>query len=123
MPANEVTWNHGFIVLSRLFERYTQPLAFVDSFLALLMLGILLALVRMRTGAIAASIGLHAAGVCVIAVLRKTTSVDNAAEHAQWVGSYDGVIGWAALVWFAAMVTIYVAATRNKSGAEPMGRE
>ncbi len=115
VPANEVTWSHGFIVLSRLFERYTQPLAFVDSFFALFMLGILLALVRLRTGAIAACIGLHAAGVCVIAVLRKTTIVDATAEHVEWVGTYDGVIGWAALIWFAAIVAVYIASTRGEA--------
>ena len=115
VPANEVTWSHGFIVLSRLFERYTQPLAFVDSFFALFMLGILLALVRLRTGAIAACIGLHAAGVCVIAVLRKTTIVDATAEHVEWVGTYDGVIGWAALIWFAVIVAVYIASTRGEA--------
>lgn len=107
VPADEVTWHHGFLVLGRLFERYTQPLAFADSFLALLMLGVLLALIRLRTGAIAACIGLHAAGVCTIAMLRETTAVDTTAEYAEWVGTYDGVIGWAALAWFAVIVVAY----------------
>ena len=35
VPPEEVSWIHGFQVLSGLFERYSQPLAFVDSFLAL----------------------------------------------------------------------------------------
>src|SRR5262249_8564018 len=52
VPPEQVSWIHGFEVLSRLFERYAQPLAFVDSFLALVALGVLLATVRMRTGAI-----------------------------------------------------------------------
>ena len=46
-------------MLSRVFERYAQPLAFIDSFLALVMLGVLLAIVRWAYGAIAACIGLH----------------------------------------------------------------
>jgi membrane protease YdiL (CAAX protease family) len=100
VPAEEVSWEHGFLVLARLFERYAEPLVFLDSFLALTMLGVLLALIRLRTGAIAACIGLHAAGVCTIAVLRKATEVDATAAYAGWVGSYDGVIGWAALLWF-----------------------
>jgi membrane protease YdiL (CAAX protease family) len=113
VPADEVTWEHGFIVLSRLFERYSQPLAFFDSFMALVMLGVLLAIVRLRTGAIAACIGLHAAGVCAIAVLRKMSFVEPNATHGMWVGTYDGVIGWAALIWFAIIVTIYIIATRR----------
>jgi membrane protease YdiL (CAAX protease family) len=107
VPPEDVSWEHGFHVLSRLFERYAQPLAFIDSFLALAMLGVLLALVRLRTGAIAACIGLHAAGVCTIFILRDTTTVNSGAQLAQIVGSYDGVIGWAALLWFAVIVVAY----------------
>jgi uncharacterized protein len=118
VPADEVTWTHGFMVLARLFERYAQPLAFADSFFALFLLGVLLALVRLRTRAIAACIGLHAAGVCVIAVLRKASVVNPGAEHTEWVGSYDGVIGWAALIWFAAIIVVYALATRGSEDSQ-----
>jgi hypothetical protein len=101
-------------VLSRLFERYAQPLALVDSFLALFALGVLLALVRLRTGAIAACIGLHAAGVCTIFVLRDTTSINGTAQLAGIVGTYDGVIGWAAFVWIAA-IGVAFAILQNQS--------
>ncbi|HEX7011376.1 MAG TPA: CPBP family intramembrane glutamic endopeptidase [Steroidobacteraceae bacterium] len=104
IPPDEVSWIHGFTVLSRLFERYTEPLVFVDSFAALVMLGVLFAMVRLRTGAIAACIGLHSAGVAVIVVLRKLTAVNPDAPLGGLVGTYDGVIGWAALVWFAIIV-------------------
>jgi membrane protease YdiL (CAAX protease family) len=107
VPPEEVRWIHGFEVLSRLFERYAQPLALVDSFLALVALGVLLSMVRLRTGAIAGCIGLHAAGVCAIFVLRDTTAVNTNAPFAFIVGQYDGVIGWAAFVWFAAIVAAY----------------
>lgn len=112
VPAEEVGWGHGFAVLAKLFERYAEPLAFLDSFLALFVLGVLLAFVRFRTGAIAACIGLHAAGVCVIAVLRATTVVNPADAQAMLVGSYDGVIGWAALLWFVLIASGYGLVTR-----------
>ena len=115
VPPEEVGWEHGFLVLARLFERYAEPLAFIASLLALLVLGMLLALIRLRTGAIAACMGLHAAGVCTIAVLRKTTYVDASSEHAVWVGSYDGVIGWAALLWFIAIGAVYWKLTSQRS--------
>jgi hypothetical protein len=115
VPPEEVSWYHGFEVLSRLFERYAQPLAFVDSFLALVALGVLLAMVRLRTGAIAACIGLHAAGVCVIFVLRDTTVVDGAANLSFLVGQYDGVIGWAACAWLVAIVVGYAVYQRQLS--------
>jgi membrane protease YdiL (CAAX protease family) len=107
VPPEEVRWIHGFEVLSRLFERYAQPLALVDSFLALVALGVLLSMVRLRTGAIAGCIGLHAAGVCAIFVLRDSTVVNSHAPFSFIVGGYDGVIGWAACVWFAAIVVAY----------------
>lgn len=107
VPPEEVSWIHGFEVLSRLFERYAQPLAFVDSFLALAALGALLSMVRLRTGAIAGGIGLHAAGVCAIFVLRDTTAVNSNAPFSFIVGQYDGVIGWAACAWFVAIVVAY----------------
>ena len=107
VPPEEVRWIHGFEVLSRLFERYAQPLALVDSFLALVALGVLLSMVRLRTGAIAGCIGLHAAGVCAIFVLRDTTAVNSNAPFGFIVGQYDGVIGWAAFAWFAAIVVAY----------------
>lgn len=115
VPADEVSWEHGFAVLGRLFERYADPLAFVDSFIALAVLGVLLALVRWRTGAIAACIGLHAAGVCVIAVVRRMTFVNPHADLSELVGAYDGVIGWGALLWFAVIAFAYAQLTRNRA--------
>lgn len=106
VPADEVAWVHGYTVLSKLFERYAQPLTFIDSFIALAMLGVLLALVRLRTGAIAACVGLHAAGVCAILVLRTVTVVNTSSPYAPIVGTYDGVIGWAALFWFGVIAAL-----------------
>lgn len=115
VPPDQVSWVHGFEVLSKLFERYVQPLTFVDSFIALAMLGVLLATVRLRTGAIAACIGLHAAGVAFIAVLREATLVNPTTQYGVLVGSYDGVIGWAALIWFAVIVGVFVLMSRRRS--------
>lgn len=115
VPADQVSWVHGFEVLSKLFERYTAPLTFADSFFALAMLGALFALIRLRTGAIAGCIGLHAAGVAFIAVLREATVVNPSAEYAELVGSYDGVIGWAALIWFAVIAVVFVTFARRRA--------
>lgn len=115
VPPDQVSWVHGFEVLSKLFERYVQPLTFADSFIALAMLGVLLATVRLRTGAIAACIGLHAAGVAFIAVLREATLVNPNADYVELVGSYDGVIGWAALVWFTVIGAAFVVLSRRST--------
>lgn len=114
VPAEQVSWEHGFEVLSKLFERYVEPLTFADSFVALAMLGVLFALVRLRTGAIAGCIGLHAAGVGFIVVLREATLVNPNTEFAVLVGNYDGVIGWAALVWFAVIAAAFAVLSRRR---------
>ncbi len=99
IAPEEVSWATGFQVLANLLEKYRDPLALADSFAALLAVGLLLAVVRQRTGSIGASIGLHAGWVCVITVLRTITVRNDDAALAWLVGSYDGVIGWLACLW------------------------
>lgn len=117
LPRDEVEWSTGFAVLNKLFEKYAAPLELLDSFAALFAVGVLLAVVRVRTRAIAACIGLHAAWVCTIQTLRKASTV-NEDSSANWiVGSYDGVIGWGALGWIALMLAIYVYVSRRDARA------
>jgi uncharacterized protein len=107
LPREAVDWSTGFAVLTKLFEKYAAPLELIDSFLALLAVGVLLAVVRVRTGAIATCIGLHAAWVCTIQTVRRTSAVEQETAASWIVGSYDGVIGWAALGLIAAAMLIY----------------
>lgn len=96
IPADQVVWSNGFDVLAKLFDAYAHPIALLDSLAALFAVGVMLALVRLRTGAIAASIGLHAGWVCVITVMRNASLPTEGTPHGWLVGSYDGVIGWGA---------------------------
>lgn len=107
LPAEQIEWSSGLTVLATMFAKYAEPAAIADSFLALFAVGMLLALVRIRTRGIAACIGLHAAWVCVIAVVRDTTILQD--RPVSWlVGGYDGVLGWGALIWMTclAMMTL-----------------
>ena len=115
IPDNEVDWTSGFAVLVKVFERFSEPLAIVDSFLALLGVGVLLALVRSRTRSIAASMGMHAAWVCIIAFVRETSRVNRDAPAHWLVGSYDGVIGWGALGWIGVFLLLYLLAVRSRA--------
>jgi uncharacterized protein len=108
LPREAIQWSSGFAVLGKLLEKYTTPLVLVDSLLALFAVGTLLALVRVRTGSIAACIGLHASWVCVIAFVRRISRVEEHAQAGWLVGSYDGVIGWAALAWLGVMAMLYL---------------
>jgi uncharacterized protein len=111
VPADQIEWASGFVVLGRLFERFAEPLVLLDSFVALFSVGILLALVRRRTGSIAACIGLHAGWVCVITMVRATTLHDPNAYGAWLVGSYDAVIGWGAFGMVALLIAAYLTIT------------
>ncbi|MET0658486.1 MAG: CPBP family intramembrane glutamic endopeptidase [Steroidobacteraceae bacterium] len=114
LPDAEVDWTAGFTVLAKLFEKYAAPFSLIDSFLALFAVGVLLALIRQRTGAIAAGIGLHASWVMLIAVTRGS-STDNQTNSQDWLtGSYDGVIGWGALFWTALILGVALARWRRR---------
>lgn len=79
----------------------------LDTILALLMVGIFLALVRERTGHIGWCIGLHAGWVFVIQVGRRLTDGDPSSELAFLAGDYDGVIGWLSLAWIGVLTAGY----------------
>lgn len=107
VPNEEVTWLTGFYLAANLFDAYAAPLLLVDSFLALVAFGVLLSLIRHRTGAIAGSIGLHTGGVGVIVTLHHLSVPNPGASYPWLVGSYDGVIGWMAFAWIGLLTAAY----------------
>jgi membrane protease YdiL (CAAX protease family) len=107
LPASEVAFLSGFRVVGDVFSKFGEPLQLLDSLLALGALGILLCLIRARTGAIAAGAGFHGGAVCAITVLRGCSQL-NAGSHWAWlVGTYNGVIGWLALLWISLIAWVY----------------
>jgi CAAX protease family protein len=89
----------------------------LDSFVALLLVGVFLGLVREHTGHIGWCIGLHAGWVFVIQVARHLTDGNPASPYAFLTGRYDGVIGWLAAGWLAALSTGYWGFARARRGA------
>ncbi len=71
----------------------------LDSFAALFLVGLFLALVRLRSGHIAWGIGLHAGWVLVIKLTHAYTHYDPGADLGYLVGGYDRLIGWLAVGW------------------------
>ncbi len=106
IPADEVAWDSGFRLLGGALAHFSDPLPIADSFSTLLLVGLLLAFVRRRTGAIAAGIGLHMGWVTVI---KTTTAVTRVSEDAHWsflVGGFDGYTGWLVAGWAALLLSI-----------------
>ncbi len=75
----------------------------LDSFIALLLVGVFLGLVRRRTGHIGWCVGLHAGWVFVIQVTRSLTDGNDSAVLGWLAGDYDGVIGWLAAGWIGVL--------------------
>jgi uncharacterized protein len=106
IPRAQIDWDSGIALLGSAFSRFATPSAFVDSFVTLLLVGLILGLVRHRTGSIAAGIGLHMGWVWAI---KSTTSVTDLDAGARWsflVGPFDGYTGWLVAGWAALMLAV-----------------
>lgn len=77
-----------------------------DSFVALLIAGVTLALVRMRQGDAAVCIGIHIGWVLTIKVFKKVTALSPEVPGQRLVGQYDSVIGWLAAACLAVMLLL-----------------
>ncbi|HTU66934.1 MAG TPA: CPBP family intramembrane glutamic endopeptidase [Steroidobacteraceae bacterium] len=103
VAPGDVDWTSGLDMLAGTFSAFANFGGIVDAFLCLAGVGVLLGLVRARTGNIAACIGLHAGWVMVIYVVRET-SMRNPTGPATWLLSdYDGFIGWMVLAWIVVL--------------------
>jgi len=106
IPGDEVRWLSGTAVLFTSLHDFREP-AFFDSLFALVAGALLLGLIRYRTGRIAECIGIHAAWVMVVKILRQTTYPNSDASWSFMIGGYDGVIGILAGVWFSSLAIAY----------------
>lgn len=113
VPADQIDWASGFAVLERMFIAYGNPAAIVDSFAALFAVGVLLALVRLRTGNIAACIGMHAAWVCALYCYGAATEFNPDSDASWLAGSYNEVIGWGTVMWMGVLAVIHVIVNRS----------
>lgn len=98
-----VDWGSGFSMLAGALHKYATPERYYDSFIALFLVGLFLALVRERTGSIALGMGMHAGWVFVIKLTKKATETDLHSPYVGLIGHYDGVIGWLAAGWIGVL--------------------
>jgi membrane protease YdiL (CAAX protease family) len=103
VAAADVNAGSGVDMLTHSLGVFGQPLQILDAFLCLTAVGILLGMVRARTGNIAAPIGLHAGWVAVIYVVRETSERRPDGPGVWLLSDYDGFIGWMVLGWTLAI--------------------
>ena len=99
IKAAQVSTGSGIDMVTHSLAVFGQPALILDSFLCLFAVGVLLGMVRVRTGNIAAAIGLHAGWVAVIYVVREATDRRPDAAGAWMLGNFDGFIGWLVFGW------------------------
>jgi uncharacterized protein len=99
IPAEQVSSGSGLDLLAGTLHSFAQPFAIADAFLCLLAVGIVLGVIRVITGNIAACIGLHAGWVWVMLVAHELTRPLRTASLAFLLSSFDGFVGWLVLAW------------------------
>jgi membrane protease YdiL (CAAX protease family) len=108
VPHDQVDALSGFVALGGFFSGFAAPMRILDAFVALWLVGVLLALVRWRWNNLAGCIGLHAGFVTVIAVFRRVTSPAADSPYSFLVGQFDGLLGlWVAALTAAACLVVW----------------
>ncbi|PCI66470.1 MAG: CPBP family intramembrane metalloprotease [Piscirickettsiaceae bacterium] len=99
-------WLSGVTVIMNAFSGVL--LMDVTDFLALFVVGTLLALVRYRTGSLAYCIGLHASWVFLIKICKDLTDKNPQSDWLFLTGHYDGIIGLLSVGWLLIVIAVYV---------------
>jgi membrane protease YdiL (CAAX protease family) len=99
VPPDQISWLSGLRMLGGSFGAFARPLQLADAYLCLFAVGVVLATVRMHTGNIAASLGLHAGWVWVITFVRETSVADLSNPLHGLLSQFDGVVGWLVCAW------------------------
>jgi CAAX protease family protein len=119
IATDQVTSHSGIDLLFGTLLWFSTPLAMADAFLCLLAVGLLLAIIRAKTGNIAACIGLHAGWVWVILFTHELTKPVRDQPLSFLLSQFDGFIGWLVLAWtiLTGVVVIRFYARRTRLSA------
>jgi uncharacterized protein len=101
IAPEQVTPHSGIDLLAGTLHAFSHPLGIADAFLALMAVGVVLALVRAATGNIGACVGLHAGWVWVMLVTHELTRPLAGAPLGFLLSRFDGFVGWLVLAWTA----------------------
>jgi membrane protease YdiL (CAAX protease family) len=99
VPPDQLSWHSGIDMLAGSFGAFARPWNIADAYICLFAVGVLLATVRMRTGNVASTLGLHAGFIWVITFVRETSVADPANALHGLLSQFDGVVGWLVCAW------------------------
>lgn len=103
IPHEEVGPGSGVDLLLGTLRLFGDPLAIADAFICFFVVGVILGIVRMLTGNIAACIGLHAGWVFIITFVRETSGPDQSNSLSFLLSRFDGFVGWLVTAWAVVM--------------------
>lgn len=99
IPPEQISVGSGLDLLAGTLRLFAHPLAIADAFLSLLAVGLVLGVVRVRTGNIAACVGLHAGWVWVMLVVHAMSQPLRTGSWSFLLSRFDGFVGWLVLAW------------------------
>jgi membrane protease YdiL (CAAX protease family) len=99
IAPDQVTPSSGIALLTGILHLFSDPLAIADAFLCLFAVGFVLALIRAKTGNIAAGVGLHAGWVWVMLAAHELTKPVRGQPLSVLLSQFDGFVGWLILAW------------------------
>jgi uncharacterized protein len=99
IPADQVTAWSGVALITGTLHAFTDPLGMVDAFMCYLSIGVMLAAIRMETGNIAATLGIHAGWVWIMLFVRGLTTPVDSSPLRFLLSQVDGFVGWLVFAW------------------------
>ncbi|WP_349432130.1 CPBP family intramembrane glutamic endopeptidase [Methylomarinum sp. Ch1-1] len=107
VPYQDLSPESGFRLMTEAFGNWLNPEIF-SALLALLVVGVFLAVVRTEFGnGLGICVGCHAAWVWQIKVSKDFFDTDKQAEYYYLVSGYDGVVGPLVTVWLSLAIAAY----------------
>jgi uncharacterized protein len=117
IAPDQVTSSSGFDLLAGTLQWFSRPLDMADAFICLFAVGMVLAIIRARTGNIAACVGLHAGWVWVMLFTHELTKSVRDQPLSFLLSKFDGFIGWLVLAWTVLTGMVLVRFYIRRTGA------
>jgi membrane protease YdiL (CAAX protease family) len=119
IAPDQVTPSSGLDLLAGLLHWFSTPLAIADAFICLFAVGMVLAMVRARTGNIAACVGLHAGWVWVMLAAHELTKPVRGQPLSFLLSQFDGFVGWLVFGWTVLMGVFLVRFYSKRTAQAP----
>lgn len=116
VPYEELEFSSGFRLLAETYGNWLNP-EIIPAFLALLMVGVFLALLRTEFGgSLGLCVGCHASWVWQIKISKELLNTNTQSDYLYLVSSYDGVVGPLITVWLSLAMLAYFIWHKYMSG-------